>query len=370
MTASRDVVGATLALALAAWVGLSALTTPGSDAVPMLGTLAVAVLAYLAGRATPRTVVAPATLALALGVVAAVVLAGDGLSGGPTAGPLGYGNANGALCLLGVVAGAVLALDRRAGHLREAGPVLAVVCTGLAVLTASKASAALAVLVLLGGGAALLGWRRGWRVLAVALPLVALVATVALGAAYQPDAPRTSAVDRAVDAGLTERRVVLWSESLELVRAHPLTGTGPGGFATSAPTAVADADARWSHSLLLQQAAETGVVGALLLAALLGWVLLRVAASPSRRRHRRAASASGPCSPRPTSTTWRTSRTWWRPPRWSAGLVTARTVGRSRSAPGNPGLTPPAAVTPCGRSSRSTVSPRMRRSRASERRER
>ena len=39
-----------------------------------------------------------------------------------------------------------------------------------------------------------------------------------------------------------------------------------------APTALADADARWAHSAYLQVGAETGVIGAALLGLVLLWV--------------------------------------------------------------------------------------------------
>jgi O-antigen ligase len=43
-------------------------------------------------------------------------------------------------------------------------------------------------------------------------------------------------------------------------------------FAETSPTALTDADARWAHSAYLQVAAETGVMGVVLLGTLLSWV--------------------------------------------------------------------------------------------------
>ncbi len=55
-----------------------------------------------------------------------------------------------------------------------------------------------------------------------------------------------------------------------------------GGFAEQAPTAVADSDAGWAHSAWLQQAAETGLPGGVLLLAL-GLVAVLGAGRASRR---------------------------------------------------------------------------------------
>ena len=76
---------------------------------------------------------------------------------------------------------------------------------------------------------------------------------------------------------LTQRRVSLWTDAVHLARHEPLVGYGPQSFATASPTAASDPDTRAAHSELLQVAAETGLVGAGLLLALVGWAYLALA---------------------------------------------------------------------------------------------
>ena len=54
---------------------------------------------------------------------------------------------------------------------------------------------------------------------------------------------------------LSERRTRLWREAMEITVREPVFGAGPGMFAQTSPTALADADARWAHSAYLQVAA-------------------------------------------------------------------------------------------------------------------
>ena len=279
----HEAVGIGLAAGLAGWIAISAAVNPGSRPGPQLGAVALAVAAYVAGRTLGSIQYVDAVALLAVPVVAAGLVLGadDGLSGDPLAGPLGYGNANGALCLLGV-SGAVIAfalVRNRVARFAAAG--LAIVCTVLALETRSTAAAGLSVVLLIGTALAEVAPRRPLRIIAVVLPVAVLGATIVIGYTYDSGASRTSAVDRAVDSTVTERRVVLWSESLDLVGDHPLTGVGPGRFAETAPTAIADQDARWSHSLVLQQAAETGLPGAAMVIALVAWAVARL--GPSRR---------------------------------------------------------------------------------------
>jgi O-antigen ligase len=71
---------------------------------------------------------------------------------------------------------------------------------------------------------------------------------------------------------LSARRTALWRDAMEIIADEPVFGAGPGMFAGTGPTALADADARWAHSAYLQAGAETGVIGAVLLGLLLLWV--------------------------------------------------------------------------------------------------
>jgi O-antigen ligase len=94
-----------------------------------------------------------------------------------------------------------------------------------------------------------------------------LLATATLGLGYEPGR-RVGPVDRLLDANLTERRVALSSDTVDLFQSEPLTGVGPGRFRALSPTALADQDARWAHNEYLEVAAETGVFGLILVVGL------------------------------------------------------------------------------------------------------
>ena len=270
------------AVTTAAATLVSALRHEGSRPWPAVLLLLGCAAAWTAGWYVARDqllrVAVPA--AVAVGAAGAVLLAPDGTSGKALAGPLGYGNANGALCLVGVgaTALAVVSLPARWRVLL----VLTAVPLGLAFLTRSVAAAALAIPVAL---SPLLPRRRGvGRAVvlgAAAAPLLALVLTAVAGAVP------ASALGRSTGETLTERRVVLWSDAIDLTTDHPVTGVGPGRFAVTSPTARADEDARWAHSLVLQEASETGLLGAGAVVALLASLFALLLAS--LRRDGRAA---------------------------------------------------------------------------------
>ncbi|MDG4864023.1 O-antigen ligase family protein, partial [Streptomyces sp. T-3] len=78
----------------------------------------------------------------------------------------------------------------------------------------------------------------------------------------------------ALEGPLTQQRVLQWQDALALAKGDPVLGTGPGRFGELSQTTMhsVPGDVR-PHSALLQQAAEQGVVGALLLGAVFGWML-------------------------------------------------------------------------------------------------
>lgn len=240
--------------------------------------LAVAVAgAYTAGRLLPRPAAAGYGFAVALGTGTLVVLTPDGMSGAALAGPLGYGNANGALCAQGAAAALIPAVACRRGLTRAAALVVAAALVLLAWQTGSRAATAAAFACVLAALAVCLirppqaRVRRASRAVVVgagAVSAAVLALTVALGVAYNPATAREGSVDRLIDRTLSERRVVLWSESLDLLMRNPAAGVGLGRFAAASPTARADDDARWAHSAFLQYGAEAGFPGLVALLAL------------------------------------------------------------------------------------------------------
>jgi O-antigen ligase len=264
-----DLVGVGLAAALAAWVLAVAAVNDGSRPWPSLLAVLGASAAFGAGRAVRRTTargpvgptVALAALGGAVGAFATVL--DVGAAGG---GPLGYGNANGALFAALAFAVVVVRVTAAAPtrRTREAAAVLAI---GAALACASTGSTgavvAAAVGALVAGACALAGAR--WAVTALAgAALVAatgIVFALALGAG--PDAPGTDSFGT---------RVRLWRGTAELVADHRATGVGPGRFQVENPVST-DADLRRAHAASLQVAAELGVPGLALFLALGGWVV-------------------------------------------------------------------------------------------------
>jgi len=210
------------------------------------------------------------------GVVAGAALVGlflapDRVMTRAAAGGLfGYPNARAALYLEAMIAALIFALVVDRWRWRAVGVVGAAILATAPFIDRGMAASLLVPVA----AVAAIPWsarlRRVGVVVAAALLLAILGTTVALGALYEKG-PRTSRLDRAVDATLTERRVTLWNDALAIVASHPVTGVGPGRFQITSPTARSDKDARWAHNEFLQQAAETGLPGGLLMLASFAW---------------------------------------------------------------------------------------------------
>ena len=206
----------------------------------------------------------------------------DILNGAPLSGPFGYQNATGAFFFQASVAGLMLAVSAP----RALAVIGVVSAVAFAAVPLASGSITAGVLVL--SLPALVVARRGPNGARAAvttcavLVLSALVLTAALGAAYEPG-ERTGALDRLADATLTERRLVLWGEALDMMTARPLTGIGPGRFDQVSPSALLNVEIRWAHHGFLQQGAETGLPGLVLLVLLFLWgfARLRLAGPPS-----------------------------------------------------------------------------------------
>ena len=289
--------GLVLALALMGWYAYSAQAAGDLAAArPVASALALAATAFLLAR--QGSVMHPDLVPVAVVVTVSLVAlsAPEIVRGSPTAGPLGYGNANAALVTQGVAAACLLAV-RRGNRLWAAA--LALGLTAVALATRSLAGAGLSIAVLAmtaavlheGGGHRHVRRptgstaRQRYALAGVVLFLVGLGASVAVAAAYDPHDPTPpQAVTRSAEL-VSERRLALWRDAEHLLGQHPATGVGPGSFATTSPTAIADPDAAWAHSQPLQAAAETGWVGGALTVALLLWGFAALAAgsgSPGR----------------------------------------------------------------------------------------
>ncbi|MEV6959813.1 O-antigen ligase family protein [Streptomyces sp. NPDC051207] len=255
--------------ACAVWSLITGAAHGGRPEGVLLAVLAVAA-GYAAGRISGALlpVAAPCAWALA-GVVLTVAV--PHLAPGPQiVTPLGHAGATAAVLALsaGAACCAVWAAPTRAARL-----VLSVPAVGAAVTAAALGSTAGCVAcgaVLL---CALAAGRMRHRGAGIAgLALVAALVAVLIPAVAARRLP--GGLASAVDEQLTSHRVRLWHDALGMAGQDAALGVGPGRFgelsATAAGSLLSDGK---PHSAPLQQAAEQGVVGVVLLAAAFGWLL-------------------------------------------------------------------------------------------------
>jgi O-antigen ligase len=264
-----DLAGVVLVGALIGWTHLAAVR-PGSSAGPLTSLVLASALAFLLGRlaASVRRTLTPAGIVGGAAMLA--VITPDVLSGTPLGGPLGYANANGAFFVQAAIAALMLAAAARTTAVKLLGFASA---AAFAVVPFAAKSVTSAVLLLVLPAFAMSVRFFGTRVAVAgcaALFMAALGTTFVLAASYDAR-DRSRLVHRFVDASIDERRVVLWHEALVMMGERPGVGVGLSGFQVLSPTARSDPDARWAHNSFLQQGAETGIVGLVLLTLLFLW---------------------------------------------------------------------------------------------------
>jgi O-antigen ligase len=105
--------------------------------------------------------------------------------------------------------------------------------------------------------------------------VLSLVGTIFLGASFSRTT-QPSSLQRAAVSAVDEHRLVLWHDAFVIMRDHPVTGVGPRRYQVVSPIASRDPDSRWAHNEFLQQGAEGGAAGLVLLAALFLWAFSRL----------------------------------------------------------------------------------------------
>jgi O-antigen ligase len=281
---------AAIALLLIGWAQLSA-WLHSTDAGSYSRLIGAVTLSWLIGVVIGGVGGRPGVAVVALAVMAVVAVSfasqQGSLTGHALSPPLHYGNADGAYAAAAVGAGAVLMALRVPLLLRVVGGIGAAGFLVVCQQTNSVAAEVGAVMMIAAAVIALLSDYSVRRWLLAAGPVAVVLAaalTAAVGAAYQRGQARQPLVVRSVTHLLTTRRVTLWHDAADIAVHHPVSGVGPGGFATTSPTARIDHDARWAHSVWLQQVSEQGIVGLVLLAAAVGvgwWLLLRFRTPPA-----------------------------------------------------------------------------------------
>lgn len=256
---SLDAIGFGLVVALALWVGLVAGDGEGRP-TPVLWLLAGLVAATAVGRVLGRRPgLVPGLVAVS--VAGSMVLTWPGVlrAGGA---PLGYANGNATLASLGLVAALAAARFAPDAGGRRGWFGLALF---LAVLTVATGSLAGVLALSLALGLVGLSAVTRWPGFAVVGGLIAV--SLSLGI--------TTAIALGSDVGglgeRAETRGELWTAAADFAVDEPLRGIGPGQFAVRNPVS-SDADLRWAHHGYLQVAAEYGLLGLLLVVAVIGWV--------------------------------------------------------------------------------------------------
>ncbi|MEU8932347.1 O-antigen ligase family protein [Streptomyces sp. NPDC048409] len=275
----RNVSDAVGVVVLAACAGWALLTAAGRDGRPE-GVL-LAVLAVAAGHAAGRMsgslwpVAAPCAAAVA-GLAAAPALP-RGAMGSAFATPLGPAGAVAALLVLATGGLCCAAWATPVPALRSGLWALAAGVAVAGAVAGSAVGCAAGAAVLLCSAAAGRMRHRGAGV--AGLALVAAVVTGAVWALAADVLP--AGLTAATTGPLTERRVLLWRDALHLARRNSALGVGPGRFGGLNGTAsgTLPPDGR-PHSAPLQLAAEQGLVGVLLLAAVFCWILYALWRSP------------------------------------------------------------------------------------------
>ena len=261
--------GIALVVAGAALVGIASMGRDGARPGPVLALLAAVAVAGAAGAGLARLAPwLPLLLVVAATTAATVPFWPD--AGDPLADPLGYGNANGTLFALGVLAAVGLAATEAPPPARAAaGGCLAVLA---AAVGASESVGSVAIVT---GALALLvlAWSSPASGVALAAAAVGAAACLTIGMAVVSEGN--------VDGGALRSRVALWHDALDVALDDPITGVGPGRYA-DVRRVTDDPDLQWAHHEPLQVAAELGVVGVALLYGSIAWALARagVTAAP------------------------------------------------------------------------------------------
>lgn len=275
---ASDAAGALILAACAIWSLISAAGRETRPEGVLLALLAVAA-GFACGRICGTLLpVATATVAALAALVLALV-SRRGMPGATTTVDTAPGHTGAAVALLVLAAGAACcaAAATRRASLRLTLRLLALgtACASLGLGSVAGFVAATGVLLCSLAAARMRSRLLGLVGLALAAGLmVGLSWAVAVN--VLPDGLAVSP-----EGGLTGNRVRLWQDAARLAGEHPVLGIGPDRFAELSPTAqqTLGSDGK-PHSAALQQAAEQGVVGVVLLGAAFGWLLYVLWRSP------------------------------------------------------------------------------------------
>ncbi|WP_367325146.1 O-antigen ligase family protein [Streptomyces sp. HUAS ZL42] len=264
-----DAAGVAVLGACATWSVVTAAAHDGRPEGMLLAVLAVAA-GYAMGRIFGAIVpvAAPAVAAVA-GLC--LTVAAPRLSPGPEiVAPLGHAGATAAVLTLSTGAACCAAWSTPVPFLRLALRLLAAGIIAAGAVVGSTTAVVTCGAVLLCSLAAGRMPHRGTGLVGLALTATLVTGlTWAVAGDALPEGLTAS-----LEGRLTPHRVDLWRDALRLARGDAVLGVGPGRFGELSPSAAESllSDGK-PHSAPLQQAAEQGVIGVVLLAAAFCWVL-------------------------------------------------------------------------------------------------
>ncbi|MGV9561427.1 O-antigen ligase family protein [Streptomyces sp. NPDC003480] len=264
-----DATGVLLLGACAAWSLITAAAHGGRPEGVLLAVLAVAA-GYSSGRILGALLPVTAPAVGAFCGVAFAVAASHAAPDPEFLVPLGHTGAVAALLTLSSGAACCAAWAARDPASRFALRLSVGGIAGVAGALGSTVGAAASLGVLLYSLAADRTRHRTRVLAAFALVVTAgTTATWAMAGNVTPGGPLTALEDQ-----FGGHRVLLWHDALTLVRQHPALGAGPGRFGELSPVSAQSLlpDDK-PHSASLQQAAEQGLIGVALLAAVFCWFL-------------------------------------------------------------------------------------------------
>lgn len=272
-----DATGVVVLGACATWSLITAAVHDGRPEGVLLAVLAVAA-GYAAGRICGAILPVAALCAAALAGVG-LTAAAPQLSPGPEIiAPLGHAGATAAVLTLSTGAACCAAWAVRTPAWRLGLRILAVgIVVTAAVLGSVGGCATCAAVLLCSLAAGRMHDHRGTGF--AGLFLAAAAATGLTWAVAGNAVPEGLAVS--LEGQLTGHRIGLWQDALRMAQRDAALGVGPGRFGelstTASQTLLSDGK---PHSAPLQQAAEQGVVGVLLLVSAFCWLLYTLWRSP------------------------------------------------------------------------------------------
>ncbi|MFD2686663.1 O-antigen ligase family protein [Streptomyces phyllanthi] len=264
-----DTAGVILLGTCAAWSLITAAAHDGRPEGMLLAVLALAA-GYASGRICGALLPVAAPCAAALIAWGLATTTPHFVTDSPLIGPLGRTGATTALLVLATGAACCAAWAARGPVLRSVLRLPAAGVTVTAALLGSATATAACAAVLLCSLAAARVRRRVPGLVGLGLATALATGTAwAVAEGVLPDGLTDS-----LEGQLTPHRVQLWRDALDMAHREPALGVGPGRFGELSPTVAQSLTPDGKpHSAPLQLAAEQGLVGVALLAAVFCWVL-------------------------------------------------------------------------------------------------